>query len=279
MQALYRGVIHGLDGIYDILTLVPHVTYLPHILMAIGALILVPFLWVSSRNHLEDTERGIVPNDEEDHDDADNTEEEVDEDVGDEPSHEIQRGLTTRPPSLTARTRSETTIKPSWFSRFKTALFGNPEEDQDEGYIPNYRLTPIFSGVMIPFSILLEIPGLTGRWYIRTEGNTIVETRPNTVILDVGLGFSMFCAVVANICVVLRFLEKGEVKKMTILAIIALTIHGVFPELDSRINSHCLWIDAINIITVIVFGVEHRFDDGFTYGPSYWVTGKRGSHT
>lgn len=30
--------------------------------------------------------------------------------------------------------------------------------------------------------------------------------------------------------------------------------------------------DLINIITVIVFGVEHRFDDGYTYGQSFWLT-------
>ena len=28
----------------------------------------------------------------------------------------------------------------------------------------------------------------------------------------------------------------------------------------------------INIITVTVFGVEHRFDDGFTYGEAFWMT-------
>ena len=31
-------------------------------------------------------------------------------------------------------------------------------------------------------------------------------------------------------------------------------------------------VDIINIITVIVFGVEHRFDDGFTYGQAFWST-------
>lgn len=31
-------------------------------------------------------------------------------------------------------------------------------------------------------------------------------------------------------------------------------------------------IDILNIVTVTVFGVEHRFDDGFTYGEAYWMT-------
>ena len=31
-------------------------------------------------------------------------------------------------------------------------------------------------------------------------------------------------------------------------------------------------IDLINIISVTIFGVEHRFDDGFTYGQAFWMT-------
>jgi len=31
-------------------------------------------------------------------------------------------------------------------------------------------------------------------------------------------------------------------------------------------------IDIINIVALTVFGVIHRFDDGFTYGESFWMT-------
>ena len=31
-------------------------------------------------------------------------------------------------------------------------------------------------------------------------------------------------------------------------------------------------IDLINIAAVTIFGVEHRFDDGFTYGEAFWMT-------
>jgi len=30
--------------------------------------------------------------------------------------------------------------------------------------------------------------------------------------------------------------------------------------------------DLINIVTVTVFGVVHRFSDGFTYGQPFWMT-------
>jgi hypothetical protein len=37
-------------------------------------------------------------------------------------------------------------------------------------------------------------------------------------------------------------------------------------------NSPKYGLDIINIIVIIVFGVEHRYDDGFTYGQSFWMT-------
>ncbi|KAJ6470255.1 hypothetical protein C8R47DRAFT_1325312 [Mycena vitilis] len=144
--------------------------------------------------------------------------------------------------------------KPSWYSKIQELISPKTTQQDLESYLPNYRYTPIISGIIIPFSILLEIPGLTEHWYIRTENNKTVENVPNPRILNIGLGFSMACALVANICLVVRFLEK-KVKVMTLGCIIFLTIH-----------------DVINITAVTIFGVEHRFNDGFTYGQSFWMT-------
>ncbi|KAF7309023.1 Tandem pore domain k+ channel [Mycena kentingensis (nom. inval.)] len=143
---------------------------------------------------------------------------------------------------------------PGWYIKLKEVLNPKTTQKDIESYVPNYRYTPILSGIVIPFSILLEIPGLTEHWYIRTENNTIVEKANNPTILNVGLGFSMACALAANACLIARFLEK-RVKLMTILCIVFLTIH-----------------DTINIIAVTIFGIEHRFNDGFTYGQSFWMT-------
>lgn len=113
--------------------------------------------------------------------------------------------------------------RPSLFARVKLFVF--PPSPDDSSLVPNYRNTPLISGIVIPFSILLEIPGLTGYWYIRTQGSTVVDTRPNPAILDVGLGISMACAIIANICIIMRFLEK-RVTTMTLLCILFLSIHG-----------------------------------------------------
>ncbi|KAH9939855.1 hypothetical protein B0H21DRAFT_885240 [Amylocystis lapponica] len=143
----------------------------------------------------------------------------------------------------------------SWLSRARSVIFPSGDRHAEiEKFVPNYRSSPIISGIVIPFSILLEIPGLTERWYVRTENNQTVDTKANPVILDVGMALSIACALLANISLVLRFLEK-KVKITTISCICFLTLH-----------------DIINITTVTIFGVQHRYDDGFTYGQSFWMT-------
>ena len=163
-----------------------------------------------------------------------------------------------------------------WYKRIKSYVFPKEESAASlEKFVPNYRWTPIISGVVVPFSILLEIPGLTEHWYVRTEENDIVETKTNPAILDIGLAISMACALAANICLVMRFLEK-RVKTVTLLTIVFLTVHGMSPNIHSQCalisTRHCKTTDLINIVAITIFGVEHRFDDGFTYGQSFWLT-------
>lgn len=158
--------------------------------------------------------------------------------------------------------------RPSLLVRAKSFVF--PPSSDDSSFVPNYRYTPLISGIVIPFSILLEIPGLTGHWYIRTQDYDTIETRPNSALLDAGLAISMACAVIANICIIVRFLEK-RVTTMTLACILFLSIHGSYLCFKPR---HILTrvIDILNIVAVTVFGVEHRFNDGFTYGEAYWIT-------
>ncbi|GBE87357.1 hypothetical protein SCP_1100320 [Sparassis crispa] len=142
-----------------------------------------------------------------------------------------------------------------WYLKLKSYILPSGVTSSElEHFVPNYRWSPIISGVLIPFAILLEIPGLTERWYIQTLNNKTVQTRPNPVLLDVGMALSIACALIANICLILRFLEH-RIKLVTVLCILFLTLH-----------------DIINICAVTIFGVEHRNNDGFTYGQAFWMT-------
>ncbi|QRW10440.1 ion channel protein [Ceratobasidium sp. AG-Ba] len=149
--------------------------------------------------------------------------------------------------------RDDTGRKTLW-RRMRDYLWGQEDEESRGEYIPNYRWTPILSGVIIPFAILLEIPGLTEHWYIRTVANKTVETQENPKILDAGLAISMASAVLANIALIFRFLER-RVRLATWVAICGLVVH-----------------DIINIVAVTIFGVVHAVDDGFTYGQAFWMT-------
>ena len=160
--------------------------------------------------------------------------------------------------------------KPRLFSRLKSLVFPPHEENEP---LSNHRILPVVSGLVIPFSILLEIPGLTDSWYIRTDDNVIVESLPNPPSLEVLLAISMFVAVVANVSLICRFLEKGTVLAMTLITIGSLTIHGNTSLRNFIFSWTSRYLDLVNIIALVVFGIQHRFDDGFTYGHAYWMTG------
>jgi potassium channel subfamily K, other eukaryote len=79
--------------------------------------------------------------------------------------------------------------------------------------------------VTIPFAILLEIPGLSGHWYVRTDENKVVDVQPNPPLIVVGMGISIAAAIIANIALIRRFLEM-QPKLMTFVAVITLAVHG-----------------------------------------------------
>jgi hypothetical protein len=124
---------------------------------------------------------------------------------------------------------------PNWVVKTKEILFGSHQEHEE--FIPNYRRAVIISGSLVPFSILLEIPGLTEHWYIRTYGYQIVESHKNPPWIIIALSFSLALAVIANIALVNRFLER-RVKRCTIISIIALSIHG------NTLPSSCAFIQV-----------------------------------
>jgi len=97
-------------------------------------------------------------------------------------------------------------------------------EDTDSSR--TYRILPIFSGIMIPFSIMLLIPSLTGHWYVRTgNGNEVLEVQPNPLLLKLAMGLSLGCGVIASACLVARFAERNF-KLATHLCIFFLCLHG-----------------------------------------------------
>jgi len=189
----------------------------------------------------------------------------VDEDIAENARRPRFHRFSSVQTTVSSFSKSWTLKDRTTWQKVKSFVFP-PKEDIDS-FTPNYRHTPILSGLIIPFSILLEIPGLTEHWYIRTENNQVVESRANPHILNVGLGISLGCAVIANIYLITRFLDK-RVKTMTILCVAFLTFHGTYHHVATGPSLFtCTAIDIINIVAVTTFGVQHRLDDGFLFGP------------
>jgi potassium channel subfamily K, other eukaryote len=91
-----------------------------------------------------------------------------------------------------------------------------------------------------------RVPGLVGKWYVRSPSPGVeVVYQDNPVILDVGLALSMALAVMANISIILRFLEVVRPQRSTIFAVCCLICH-----------------DIINLVAIVIFGVVHAVDDG-----------------
>ncbi|CEH17523.1 Tandem pore domain K channel [Ceraceosorus bombacis] len=135
-------------------------------------------------------------------------------------------------------------------------LSSDEEMEKEARQVRIYRRTPVVSGTIAPFSIMLEIPGITSRWYVRTgPDNRPIAYRNNPIILDVGLAISLACAVVANFCIIARFTERLSPRTSTLIAILGFCLH-----------------DIVNCVALIIFGVVHAVDDGFTYSESYWMT-------
>jgi potassium channel subfamily K, other eukaryote len=230
---------------------------------------------------LGDPEKGAsscpgISQDQTEHQDGDDTDQE-NEDLelahGAENERRSSRGLpltfTGTMSSSSMNTFSRPSL-PNWLVRTREVLFGSPRDREES--VSTYRRAVIISGNLIPFSILLEIPGLTENWYVRTSGYQIVESRKNPPWLMVLLSISLALAVLANIALVSRFLER-RVKRSTIICITALTVHGnLLPSYPSNQVELVASSDILNITTVVTWTTQHPSHDGFTNSGAFWMT-------
>ncbi|PWN47971.1 voltage-gated potassium channel, partial [Violaceomyces palustris] len=154
-----------------------------------------------------------------------------------------------RPVNITASSPSPT--------RFvsQTQRFDANKSDSPDFSFLSYRRTPIFSGVIAPFSIMLEVPGFTSPWYVKSGSEyEPASYRQNTRILNIGLGFSMAAAILANVAIICRFTELVKPRVSTAVAIFCFGVH-----------------DVIIIVILAVFGAIHAVDDGYTYSEAYFT--------
>lgn len=138
--------------------------------------------------------------------------------------------------------------------------FGHATRHHDHPTNPGHgwrvRKTPIFSGLLAPFSIMLEVPGLTSPWYAKLDDQGIVERFiANPPILTVGLSISLTAAVVANAAIIFRFLEVLRPRMSIALALAGFMLH-----------------DVINLVALGTFGgIYGPKHDGLSLSASYYM--------
>lgn len=187
----------------------------------------------TAQNNTEDVENSELIVDDEDEDP------ELDG-VADVDGLEDSKHINKTRPSSTARLRKAFSYIKDFILQTESSSSTDPSAEHPSTH--RHRVLPILSGIVIPFSILLEIPGLTGHWYVITRDNITIESRKNSPFLDVGLSISMACAVLANLAIICRFLEK-KVRTATLVAIIALSAHGMYTA-----PFECIWIPKLKLM-------------------------------
>lgn len=180
-----------------------------------------------------------------------------------------RRGTTTRhePPSYSGPGFPNSNTLQTFLTVTEVPHFGHSHlqttgrsNDPSHSTIPGHdwrvRKTPIFSGLLAPFSIVLEVPGLTSKWYAKIDADGIVERFiDNPPILTAGLAISLACAVVANAAIILRFLEVLRPRASIALAIGGFVLH-----------------DIINLVALGTFGgIYGPKNDGLSLSASYWL--------
>lgn len=70
--------------------------------------------------------------------------------------------------------------------------------EEFETFHVHHRILPIISGLLCPFSVLLEIPGLTEKWLVETDGFTVFDTQDNSTC-KFNIPYSSCCTRLAKI--------------------------------------------------------------------------------
>ncbi|KAG8784636.1 hypothetical protein FRC12_018470 [Ceratobasidium sp. 428] len=128
-------------------------------------------------------------------------------------------------------------------------------------------IAPLTASLIAPLAVLLDIPALTEKWYIR-DGEPQPDPRASLILSGFSLGFSL----IANILLAVRFSLKGSRWMVaTRISVLCWTVKARNRKLRW---SSSLLISGPQVITAIVnlvvFGALTRNQPGFSYGEGFW---------
>ncbi|KAK3831350.1 MAG: hypothetical protein JOS17DRAFT_141486 [Linnemannia elongata] len=122
----------------------------------------------------------------------------------------------------------------------------------------NYRIMPLAIGCIIPASILINVPSLTSEWVGRPEYNPTTETWGPPIEVPIPHWMSgmviaaLVMAIVCNLCVLSRFLER-HIWHSVVLSLITASLQ-----------------DVLCIGAIIPFCLMYPTSQGYVYLEGFW---------
>ncbi|KAF9965384.1 hypothetical protein BGZ70_004944 [Mortierella alpina] len=123
----------------------------------------------------------------------------------------------------------------------------------------DYRVLPLLIGCIIPVSILINVPSITSEWVGKHSYNETIQDwndpvpESNPVWLNTIVSIALAMAVICNICVLFRFLERW-IWHNVILSLITATIQ-----------------DILCIAAIVPFCLLYPPSEGYVYLEGFWT--------
>ncbi|GAA5983873.1 hypothetical protein JCM10908_005958 [Rhodotorula pacifica] len=117
------------------------------------------------------------------------------------------------------------------------------------------RFSSLSAQLLVPLCPLFSLPGLTEKWYVTESADgSIVEARPDPPLIVAAGAVTLALAILANFAILFRLVETHP-RWFSLATITFLTAHI-----------------AVNLVALIVFGVQHAHPDGYVLSTAFWLT-------
>lgn len=137
------------------------------------------------------------------------------------------------------------------------------------------RFSSLAAQLLVPLCPLFSLPGLTEKWCVASErfcakpgtdpfsavryitknaAGKVVEARPDPPLIVAAGAVTLSVALLANVAILFRLIDT-HTRWFSFSTVVLLIVHIV-----------------VNLVALIIFGVEHAHPDGYILSTAFWLT-------